>query len=146
MKIKEKMGFTLIEMLVCIGIIAALGVVIGLSATKVLSDTQKNDNREIMQEIFDAAHIYYELSTGHCATSGYSACPIAISEIISKGLLDEEILEKENPMHTSYHQNFLGTDTVSIIINAYKEKEAEYVSGSCKLKEKNLEDWTGGCD
>ncbi|MBE6149044.1 MAG: type II secretion system protein [Firmicutes bacterium] len=141
----KKNGFTLIEMLVCIGIIAALGVVIGLNATKVLGDAQKDDNKEVMQELFESAMLYSELSTSHCNFPAALSCTVSLNNLISTGLLDETFVKKNNPLFEN--QKFSGTDSIIITKNAStKKKSAQFQSGSCTLTESQLETavW-GGC-
>jgi len=137
----RKNGFTLIEMLVCIAIIAALGVIVGLSANTILSNARKSDYQEIMTNVFDAAKIYVELSTTTCNLDSGTECNVTIADLINKGLLDKNFLEKNNPMYVN--RKFNSVDEVRVF-KYLGIKDAEIVcitNSSYKLKASKVEDY-----
>lgn len=97
---KNNKGFTLIEMLVCVGIIAALGVIIGLSATTVINNTKYAKYEAQMKDIFTAASVYIELSKNSAIKNGCksSGCIIKLSSLVTEGLVDKSIYNETNPL------------------------------------------------
>ena len=108
---KNKSGFTLIEMLVCIGIIAALGVVVGLNANKIINNAREKDYKEIMKTLFEAASIYTELTDSRCN----SDCLIELDDLVNVGLLDNAYYNKKNPMYID--KNFASSDEIKVYYN-----------------------------
>ena len=96
----RKKGFTLIELIVCIAIIAALGVSVGVGLTKVMRGTKNSRNEETFREIFEAAALYTQMKSFTCVKEGEN-CLIKLDSLISAGLLDKEIMERENPLYAS---------------------------------------------
>lgn len=156
-----KNGFTLVEMLVCIAIIAALGVTIGLNATKVLNDTQNNDYEEIFGDLFDAAKIFVELSSsepycGTMSTSQYGTCNVTLEYLVQKGLVDKEIYKQNNPMRKN--KKFQADDGI-VITKTNGKKSASYSVSECTndvsgcsginyVNDSNIKDYKcwGGCN
>lgn len=140
----KKNGFTLVEMLVCIGIIAALGVVIGLNASDVLKNTQNEDRKAIMDDLFDAAKIYVELSSSTCTKSaeGNFDCTIPLSLLISKGLIEDTIEKELNPMKKNayFHKN---NDKIRVKKDSSTNmvKIASYTCGSNTISDTTLKDY-----
>lgn len=129
----RKNGFTLVEMLVCIGIIAALGVVIGLNASDILKDTQNEDHEAVMDDLFDAAKIFVELSSseaicGSLSTSTDGYCNVAIFYLVSKGLIEDTIYDKDNPMKKN--GKFTSGDIIKVSKSGGK-KTASYTISTC---------------
>lgn len=123
----KKNGFTLIEMLVCIGIIAALGVIIGLSANTVIGKARKNDNKDLMTLIFDSAKVYVELTTSLCNINNVSTCNVTLKNLVDAGLLDQGYYNKENPVRDG--DTFSETDVI-VVKKSNGVKEATYKCSS----------------
>lgn len=140
----KKNGFTLIEMIVCIGIIAALGVVFGLNSSKILGNAKNNDYEELFLEVFDAAKVYSELSTGHCSLSGANGtCEITINQLIQKGLLDRGFVNNYNPLFAT-DILFNLNDKVKITKSSGKKtgRFYSYANTSCQIAETDVEDYS----
>lgn len=98
---KNNKGFTLIEMLVVVAIILALSVSAGLSADFSLKKARKNEYKDLMWDVFKAADVYSELSDfATVCTDINSGCEVPISDLINKGLLDENIQTKQIPIYS----------------------------------------------
>ena len=116
---KDRNGFTLIEMLVVITIVIALGITIGVSMNKLSQNTKNANNESIIKEILVATQTYCKLSSSNCSND------IQLSTLISSGTLDEDIFTKNNPAKSG-NVKFNGTDIVKLIINT-STKEEDFV-------------------
>ena len=138
---KNKNGFTLIELLVVIGIIAILGVTIGISSNTLVKNSKKNEYKSLMTELLNAASVYSELSDSNCS----DRCNIEIQKLVSKGLINKNIYDKINPMYAA-DTKFVGTNIISVSKNN-GEKEVKYVcssNNSYNLTLNNIDDYTWG--
>ena len=90
---KNKKGFTLIEILVCIAIIAVMGIAIGIGTNKLSQNTKNTNNEKILKEILSAGNTYCQLGYYYCSNDD----KITFDNLISAGVLDEKILDKVNP-------------------------------------------------
>ena len=123
----NRKGFTLTELLACIGIIATLGLVIGLSASTVAKNTRKEEARSVMGDVLNAAMMYVELSTTSCNINAVSSCSATVSQLINEGLLDANYLNKSNPLYTN--RKFQNTDTISITKSSGVKKASMSCTG-----------------
>lgn len=87
----NKKGFTLIELMVTVGLLALMGVIIGVNITSILKSTQKNEDDFDKETIEKAACVYY--SSEELNPSG--STNITIKKLINSGLLDERYETKE---------------------------------------------------
>ena len=60
---RNKKGFTLIEILVCIAIIAVMGIAIGIGTNKLSQNTKNTNNENLLKEILSAGNTYCQLRT-----------------------------------------------------------------------------------
>jgi len=111
----RKNGFTLVEMIVCIAIIAFLGIAIGLNSDKLFKGANVSSYEDQFRELMEAASIYAELSdTGlNCSTS----CNISLAALVNKGLVDKNIYEQDNPIYKNSIK-FNSTDVFTVQISS----------------------------
>lgn len=81
-------GFTLIEILVVIALIASLGVIVTINLTKTLNDNEENNCNSFIKDVEDAACVYVGTHKEECTSSG---CFISLDKIIKEGLINTEI-------------------------------------------------------
>lgn len=144
---KDNKGFTLIEMLVCIGIIAALGVVIGLSATTVINNTKYAKNESTMKDLFTAASVYIELSENatlkDSCKSNSTGCTVSLSDLTDKGLVDKFIYDERDPLLISGNK-FNGTTSFTVIWTS-DVKDVSYCGIKLSTIESTPKDKWGSC-
>lgn len=87
MNMKNK-GFTLVELIVTIAILATISVVVGVSLSGMLSRQDDKDLRNYYRTIEKAACAYIEVT-------GKTNSTITISEIISEGYLRNDLVNPE---------------------------------------------------
>jgi prepilin-type N-terminal cleavage/methylation domain-containing protein len=90
-------GFTLIELIVTIGILVAIGLVISTNILGLFSQSEDNEYEEFVNRLNEAACMYVETSwdstkRASCKTS--NNCSVTINELISKGYIDDD---EKNP-------------------------------------------------
>lgn len=90
---KNKKGFTLIEILVCIAIIAVMGIAIGIGTNKLSQNTKNTNNEKLLKEILSAGNTYCQLRYYLCKDGD----EILLGALIYAGVLDEKILNRVNP-------------------------------------------------
>lgn len=119
---KNNKGFTLLEMLLVVAIIAALGVTAGISADFSMKKAKRNEYKDAFREIFNASNIYSELNSFSCSTlNTTSGCSIELQALIEKGVLDKNILEKRIGIYKN-DANFSNNSIIKITkINGVKE-------------------------
>lgn len=103
----NKKGFTLIELMVTVGLLALMGVIIGVNITSILKSTQKNEEDFDKETIEKAACVYYDSELNTEPSSN-----ITIKKLINSGLLDESYETKEG--------------TIKITITDEGQKKCEY--------------------
>jgi len=110
----KKNGFTLVEVLASLAIIAAVGGIIVFSINKINHKANASEYAEKYREIFNAASIYSELSEEETDTScDANACYIRIEYLINAGLLNKNILKERNPVYRG-NTKFHNTDSITI--------------------------------
>ncbi len=87
-------GFTLVELIVTIGIMALVGVVIAANMTGMFAKEEDNSVEAFKKQLEDAACILSERATYRNLCQ--SGCTINASELISNGLIDENIKDPRN--------------------------------------------------
>lgn len=147
---KKNKGFTLIEMLVVIAVIAVLSVTFGLSANKVAKETRYSKCANTMKELFSSARIYSNLTVvpdGCPSCNDNQSCNISIECLVKKGLLDEKIYNTYNPLVEN--TKFLDADVLHVTYEQHDEKYTKHVTfnDNTNLTEDNLYtyDWGDNC-
>lgn len=90
---KSNKGFTLVEIIVTIGIMALIGIVIANNMTGLLSEQNDEEYESFKKELENSACIYVETdwsldTRNSCKRS--NNCTITVDELIKSGLIDEE--------------------------------------------------------
>lgn len=81
----NKKGFTLVELMATIGLLAIMSLVIGVNITSILKSTKRNEEDFNKEQIEKAACVYY--SSEELNPNGSKE--ITVENLIESGLLDE---------------------------------------------------------
>ncbi len=123
-------GFTLVELLVTIALIATLSVVVGLSVNNLLASQDHKDYDAFKKDVEDAACVFVQSDsrTSETCPAGGSSCHIMFSDLIKYGLIRKTM---QNPM----------TDE-AVIDDTESYIDVTYVNGEkfCKLVDKKCDD------
>ena len=133
---RNKKGFTLIEILVCIAIIAVMGIAIGIGTNKLSQNTKNTNNEKILKELLSAGNTYCQLGYYYCSNDD----KITFDNLISAGVLDEKILDKVNPTING-NTKFSADNFVKISI-LDGERDIIYESGSNIYKLSTIDNCT----
>lgn len=142
---KNRNGFTLIEILVCIAIIAVMGIAIGVSTNQMSKNTKYTNNEKLLKEILSAGNTYCQLSDTIKDSLCTNGAQITFDTLISKGLLDEKILDKVNPTINGNVEKFDGGDFITISIND-GERDIVFISGTNIYKLSSIDNCTKNGD
>ena len=82
---EHKKGFTLVELMATIGLLAIMSLVIGVNITSILKTSKQNEEDFNKKQIEKAACVYY--SSEELNPSG--STNITVKNLIKSGLLDE---------------------------------------------------------
>ncbi len=91
----NKKGFTLIELIVTIGLLCLLGAVIVTNLSSNLSSQQDTVYREFKRTLEEAACVFVDMNVGNtvrstCKTSG--SCQVTMSMLLDNGYIEESDL------------------------------------------------------
>ena len=106
---KDKRGFTLVELLATIAILAILAVIATVSVESILN-RGKNDATKIQDELVEAAAKQYAVD--NCS----STCEVTIDELIKEGYIEEKSdtnLDKSKTLSISINKNKITVTTAS---------------------------------
>lgn len=91
----KKNGFTLIELIVTIGLLCLLGTVIVTNLSSNLSNQQDSTYREFKRTLEDAACVFIDMNVGSairntCKTTG--TCKVSMKNLLENGYIEENNL------------------------------------------------------
>lgn len=95
----NKKGFTLVELMATIGLLAIMSLVIGVNITSILKSTKQNEEEFNKEQIEKAACVYYsseELNSGE---------EITVGKLIDSGLLDETYRNANGKITITFNDN-----------------------------------------
>ncbi len=113
-----KKGFTLIELIITIGLLAVIGTVISTNILGTLDKQQENTYNNFKETLENAACTYVESNeyiknNGRCSKS--NGCTITISKLLEKGLIEDndlinpktqkKLVAASSTIEVSYHEN-----------------------------------------
>lgn len=113
-------GFTLIEILIVITILAVVGVVITVNLAGTFESTNQKKCDEFVRKIEDAACAYSSLHKKNITCNRAKCNPIPLSTLISEGFIDDD--EKD----ACTTNDIDSTKTVTITWNSDGEKICTY--------------------
>lgn len=105
-------GFTLIELIITITLVAIISLSVGVSVSGMLSRQKEKDAEELKKTIEEAACVYSEIEDS-------TATSVSLKTLIESGLLDKDL---NNPITK---EDLNENSTVSITWNDY-EKTCTY--------------------
>ncbi len=96
----NKKGFTMVELLVVIALIALMSVLLTINMTGVLSEQKGVSYTTIKNRIASAAYAYINKQSNHELRDKYKNDPnggvVSLGTLVSEGLIDGEIKDPRN--------------------------------------------------
>lgn len=92
----NKKGFTLVELMATIGLLAIMSLVIGVNITSILKSTKRNEEDFNKEQIEKAACVYYSSEELNSNQNSNESKEISVKDLIDSGLLDETYRNVEN--------------------------------------------------
>lgn len=97
----NKKGFTLVELMATIGLLAIMSLVIGVNITSILKTTKQNEEDFNKEQIEKAACVYY--SSEELNPNG--SINITVENLIESGLLDETYRNENGKITVNVNDN-----------------------------------------
>lgn len=119
----KKAGFTLIELIITMGLIALFGIVIANNLTGLFTKQQDNEYTEFKKTLENAACAYLDLTNGKakkntCQSSGSVTIPI--STLLGEGLIEEgNLINPQTKTQISSTKTILVTCTSGVRTCSY---------------------------
>ncbi len=86
---QSKKGFTLVELIITIGLMALIGIIIATNMAGLFSKQNDEEYEAFKKKIEDSACIYVELyNKENCRATG---CTISIEQLIQKGYIEDTL-------------------------------------------------------
>lgn len=102
-----KNGFTLVEMLVVIGLLAIFGVAIGITLNRNMKQSQVNQEKDFIQKVVGAANLYAsnneDILTSLYEDKGYAV--IKINDLIDAGLIQDNLIDPNTNEKVTGNEN-----------------------------------------
>ena len=99
----NKKGFTLVELMATIGLLAIMSLVIGVNITSILKSTKQNEEEFNKEQIEKAACVYYSSEGLNKNPSGPTN--ITVKNLIESGLLDETYKNENGKITITFNDN-----------------------------------------
>lgn len=99
----NKKGFTLVELMATIGLLAIMSLVIGVNITSILKSTKQNEEEFNKEQIEKAACVYYSSEGLNNNPSG--STNITVENLIKSGLLDETYRNENGKITITFNDN-----------------------------------------
>lgn len=90
-------GFTLIEIIITITIMALIAITLGTNMLGLFSKEEDKEKESFVRKLTDAACMYVEtsFSSNERANCKRNGCVISIDNLISKGLIEDNLKDPE---------------------------------------------------
>ena len=106
-----KNGFTLVELIVTIVIMALIGIVISTNMVGLFSDEEDKEYEKFVQKIEEAACMYVETASLNedsfnridCKKNG---CTITTNQLINKGYISDDLKDPSNDTLVAGNSNY----------------------------------------
>jgi len=132
-----KKGFTMIELIITIGLITILGLVIVMNMGSNLSKNQEKQYEEFKHTLENAACVYIDLNVAKnlkntCKTN--KTCQVSVSNLLSNGLIEEQdyICFSENILKERHKLEELKEQTKEEINEFEKKYDGECINNKLK--------------
>lgn len=100
----NKKGFTLVELMATIGLLAIMSLVIGVNITSILKSTKQNEEEFNKEQIEKAACVYYSSDSSEGLNKNGST-NITVEDLIKSGLLDETYKNENGKIIITFNDN-----------------------------------------
>ena len=136
LRIKGKKGFTLVELLIAIGLLSLFAITIGVSLNRTFKKQKEQDYNNFIKKVVSASNLYVsnEGTIINKLSSNKGYLNITINDLIKKGLLSE------NTINPKTNDKINKNDNVKISYDSNGTIKVEYPS------EKVLEDYLQALD
>lgn len=91
----KKNGFTLIELIVTIGLVAVMGVVISVNVLGLFSDQEDQEYNTFIKDLEESACMYVEtaFTTEERSDCRKNGCTITIDMLLKKGYIEDSLVD-----------------------------------------------------
>ena len=125
---KNRNGFTLVELLVTIALIGTLSVVVGVSVGNLITNQKYRSYDDFVQDLEEAACVFVQNDnrTSELCQAYNSLCQVKLADLIKNGLIKKTM---ENPMT----EKSVEEDTLSYVQVTYSDGErfCHFVDRDC---------------
>lgn len=97
MKKEKRSGFTLVEIIIVIGLLAVIAGIFALNLVKNLDNQKVEENKNVATQIISAANVYVSVNPDKVENlyNGFGYVDIPVGELRDAGLLSEELKDSE---------------------------------------------------